>query len=150
MGSVADGARDVIVRLVTELWNERRWHAADELFEPYWDNGPELPPGPAGVRMWHESTAKTFPDLRYEVLQVVCDDSGQAAFRWRARGTHRGEFGSVPPTGKVIEYEGAHFVAVRSGKIVDLWSINDTFGKLQQMGVEFVPPPSRGSLPGEE
>ena len=142
MGSVADEIRHVVVRFVSELWNERRWDVAEELFERDWDNGPQLPPGPIGVRAWHESTAETFPDLRYELIRIVCDDSGQAAFRWKATGTHMGGFGPVGPTGRVIEYEGAHFISVRAGKIIDLWSVNDTFGNLQQMGVAFVPPSS--------
>lgn len=107
----------------------------------------QFPRGPAGVRAWHESAGKTFPDLRYEILDIVCDREGHAAFRWKAIGTHRGDFGPVPPTSRLIEYEGARFITVRGGKIVDLWSINDTFGKLQQMGVEFVPgdPPDPGA-----
>lgn len=142
MRSVAEETRKVAIRFVTELWNEHRWEVAEELFGPDWDNGPELPSGPPGVRAWHEATAKTFPDLRYELTQIVCDDTGQAALRWRAEGTHRGEFGSVAPTGRVIKYEGAHFITVRAGMIIELWSLNDTSGKLQQMGVEFVPPSS--------
>ncbi len=126
--------------MVEQLWNRGDLSVADALFPPEFDNGPGREPGPAFVREWHRSTAESFPDLRYEIDELVADDEGRVAFRWTATGTQRGQFGPIPPTGKRATYEGAHFVAVADGKITRLWSINDTFGKMQQLGATVVPP----------
>jgi len=110
------------------------------LFADDFDNGPARPPGPAFVKQWHLSTAASFPDLRYEIDEIVADARGCVAFHWTATGTQDGAFGPIPATGRTVTYEGAHFVRVESQRIVTLWSISDTFGKIQQLGAQLVPP----------
>jgi predicted ester cyclase len=126
--------------MVEELWNGRELDVADELFAAHFDNGPGRDPGPEFVKEWHRSTAASFPDLRYELDELVADDDGNVAFRWTATGTQSGQFGPIPPTGRRATYEGAHFVTVENGRIARLWSINDTFGKVQQLGAKVIPP----------
>ena len=89
--------------------------------------------------MWHRSTRASFPDLRYDVDEVLVEGN-RVALRWTATGTQQGQFGPIPPTGKVATYAGAHFLTVDNGRIAELWSINDTFGKVLQLGAELVPP----------
>ncbi|MGV9980378.1 ester cyclase [Micromonospora wenchangensis] len=63
------------------------------------------------------------------------------ALRWRAAGTQAGQFGPVPPTGQVVSYSGATFLRFdAAGRIVDVWSVNELFQLLQQLGVEMLPP----------
>ncbi|MFD0786058.1 ester cyclase, partial [Micromonospora azadirachtae] len=60
----------------------------------------------------------------------------------RAAGTQVGPFGPVPPTGRVVSYSGATFLRFdASGRIADVWSVNELFQVLQQLGVEMIPPP---------
>lgn len=60
MGSIAESTREAVFDLLPS-WNELRWDVAEELFQPDWDNGPDLPSGPSGVRAGHESTVEAFP-----------------------------------------------------------------------------------------
>ena len=63
------------------------------------------------------------------------------ALSWEAAGTQDGPFGPVPPTGREVHYRGATFCRVVDGRVVELASVNDLFGLLQQLGVEIAPPP---------
>ncbi len=137
--SEGEQAKATVLRLVERLWNGHDLDLADELFPPDFDNGPGRPAGPAFVKEWHRSTRDSFPDLRYTVDEILAEGC-RVALRWTATGTQRGPFGPIPPTGKVATYGGVHFFRVEDGRITALWAINDTFGKILQLGAEVVPP----------
>jgi steroid delta-isomerase-like uncharacterized protein len=77
-----------------------------------------------------------FPDLRFNVQQVVVGDD-MAAVRGIQTGTHEGNFlGMVPPTGKKVEWTGtAIFRFNEAGKIVERWQDLDNLSLFQQLGV---------------
>jgi steroid delta-isomerase-like uncharacterized protein len=130
-------AAAVVERLVDDVWNASRPQTAYEVI------GPELPGlegvGPAATLAWHDDRRQAFPDLVYTVTTLVADGE-QVALAWEANGTQRGAFGPVPATGKAVTYRGATFCRVVDGLIVELASVNDLFGLLQQLGVEVTPP----------
>ncbi len=134
-------AADLVRGVVDELWNGGRPDVADELFGADFDNGPARPPGRAYVRQWHEENRQSFPDLRYTVEECLVDGD-RLALRWTATGTQLGQFGPIPPTGRTVTYAGAHFLALTGGRITGLWSINDTFGKVLQLGATLPPKPA--------
>ncbi|HEX2773684.1 MAG TPA: ester cyclase, partial [Micromonosporaceae bacterium] len=84
-------------------------------------------------------------DLRYKIVDVVAGGE-RVAVHWRAAGTQLGQFGPVPPTGRLVSYSGATFLRFDpTGKIVDVWSVNELFQVLQQLGVEMLPPATGGA-----
>ena len=127
-------------RLVLEVWNGEREESAHELIA---DVCPGLDGrGPDAVLAWHRDRRASFPDLRYHVVDVVVD-ADRAAVRWRATGTQRGQFGPVPATGRPVDYSGATFLRFDdAGRIADVWSVNELFQVLEQLGVRFAPPDS--------
>jgi predicted ester cyclase len=132
----------VATRLVDRVWNALDEAAAAELVAPHFvgDDGRK---GPAGVLEWHRERRRSFPDLRYEIVTVVADDE-RAAVRWRASGHQSGPFGPVQPTGREVRYQGVTVLRVESGQIVELWSVNELFQLLQQLGADLVPPDGAG------
>lgn len=66
----------------------------------------ELHP-PQGYRDYFGNVFASFPDFRFEVVEVVASER-QAAVRWRATGTFNGteKFQGVAPNGATIETEG--------------------------------------------
>jgi predicted ester cyclase len=58
--------------------------------------------------------------------------------RWTARGTHKGVFRGIPPTGKHAMTTGISITRVASGRFVEGWTVFDALGLLQQLGV--IPP----------
>jgi len=131
----------LVRRFVDDVWN---WGRPDSAYELIADACPGLGgTGPDAVLAWHRDRRAAFPDLRYEVVDAV-GAGDRAAVRWRAAGTHQGQFGPVPATGRRVEYSGATFVRIDGqNKIVDVWSVNELFGVLEQLGVRFMPPDAR-------
>ncbi|GAA1871010.1 ester cyclase [Asanoa iriomotensis] len=125
-------------RLIADVWNGTNETTAYELVAP---DCPGLgASGPAGVLAWHQERRASFPDLRYKVVDLVVSGD-RAAVHWRAAGTQLGQFGPVPPTGAVVSYSGATFLRFDAdGLIADVWSVNELFQLLQQLGVEMLPP----------
>jgi predicted ester cyclase len=125
-------------RLVDRVWNDLDAATAHELVAPVC---PGLDgTGPEAVLDWHDDRRSAFPDLRYEVDDVVAG-SGHAAFRWMAFGTQDGPYGPIPATGRAASWAGATFVRFDAqGRIDDVWSVNDLFGLVQQLGARLLPP----------
>ena len=127
-------------RFVTDVWNGEREQTAYELIA---DECPGLggSTGPDGVLAFHHDRRLSFPDQRYEIVDVVASGD-RAAIRWRGSGTQRGQFGPVPATGRRVSYSGATFLRFDgAGRIADVWSVNELFAVLQQLGVQVTPPP---------
>lgn len=130
-------------RFVSDVWNAAREESAYELIAP------ECPgafgTGPDGVLAWHRDRRTSFSDLRYEIVEIVCGDD-RAALHWRATASQDGQFGPIPATGRRVDYQGATFLAFdEHGRIREVWSVNELFQVLQQLGVTVTPP--EASLP---
>ena len=54
--------------------------------------------------------------------------------RWTFRGTHRGAFQGIPPTGNQVTLTGISIWRFDDGRIVESWHELDTLGLLQQLG----------------
>ena len=54
---------------------------------------------------------------------IAADD--RVAARLSFRGTHRGKFFGVEPTGREIRWNGAAFFKTRGGTITELWVLGD-------------------------
>jgi predicted ester cyclase len=78
-----------------------------------------------------------FPDLQITVEDQLAEGD-KVPTRWKARGTHDGEFAGIPPTGKQGMVTGTTISRIAAGKIVEERSNWNTLGLLQPLGV--VPP----------
>jgi predicted ester cyclase len=50
------------------------------------------------------------------------------------RGTHRGEFMRVPPTGNLIQVGAVDIARFEGGKVVEQWGQTDLLGLMHQIG----------------
>ena len=83
-----------------------------------------------------------FPDWHEEAVQLVAEGDTVAG-RFRCSGTHLGEFLGNPPTGKRMEVEEVFFVRAEDGRFVDFWGLEDSLGRMRQLGL--LPPGPRTS-----
>ena len=81
-----------------------------------------------------------FPDWREEIVELVAEGNTVAG-RFRCSGTNLGKFLGEPPTGKRMEVEEVFFLRVKDGKFVDFWGLEDSLGRMRQLGL--IPPPKR-------
>lgn len=75
-----------------------------------------------------------FPDWREEIVELVAEGNTVAG-RFKCSGTHRGEFLGEAPTGKRMEVEEVFFMRVEDGKFVDFWALEDSLGRMRQLGL---------------
>jgi len=92
-------------------------------------------PTVAGYTDWMKGLLTPIPDGNYEIRSFAVDETrGNVAAFGIFRGTHTGEGGPVPPTGKKVEAHYVYVMDFADGKIRHMTKIwNDTIS-LQQLG----------------
>jgi predicted ester cyclase len=75
-----------------------------------------------------------FPDWHEEIVQLVAEGNTVAG-RFRCSGTHLGEFLGEAPTGRHLDVEEVFFVRAEDGKFVDFWGLEDSLGRMRQLGL---------------
>ena len=96
--------------------------------------------GPASIKQFATSLQTGFPDLRSTVEDQVAEGD-RVVTRFRARGTHQGEFMGVPASGNQMDISGIIVSRFANGKIVEQWGIPDLLSLMQQIGA--VPSPAQ-------
>lgn len=128
MGDVSELSRNkaIVQRLVDEVFNAGRMELIDELFAP------ALAPD---ATRWIAPFRVSFPDARMEIRQLIAEEDTVVA-RFACSGTHLGEWDGQAPTGRRFEaVDEVYIYRLREGKIVESWALEDTLGRLQQLGL---------------
>jgi len=123
---VSEENKAVVRRLVAEVLNGGRMAVIDELYAPA--SAPE-------AKRWIAPFRASFPDVHMEVVDLIAEDD-QIVGRFTCSGTHLGKWLGHPPTGRrfaAIDEVGIYHV--RDGRIVETWGIEDTLGRLEQLGL---------------
>jgi predicted ester cyclase len=81
-----------------------------------------------------------FPDF-HSTLEDMFAEGDKVVQRFTARGTHKGEWMGIAPTGKQMTCPGIAIHRITGGKIVEGWTSMDMLGVMVQLGV--VPPPGQ-------
>jgi steroid delta-isomerase-like uncharacterized protein len=146
----AQGTTTLFHRLIDEVINPGDIDRADVLIAPDYieHNTPsgQTVEGLAGFKQAAAQIRTAFPDFQATIEDALADDD-KIAFRLRMRGTHRGAFAGVPPTGKEVDYGAIGFVRVADGKIAERWLQVDATGLLRQLGSNVVPQPPQSPRP---
>ena len=124
--SVTEANKAVVRRLVAEVLNGGRLEVIDELYAP------ELA---AATRRWIAPFRASFPDVHMEVVELIAEGD-RVVGRFTCSATHLGPWLGQEPTGR--RFERVDEVAIfrfRDGRIVDAWSLEDTLGRLRQLGL---------------
>ena len=126
----------IMSRFWDELFSQEKVEIVSEIvsdtFQNHSDNPGELP-GIAGLIGFVHSIHSAFPDIRI-VPEMLLAEGDKVATRWRAIGTHIGEFMGVGPSGKQINFTGTSIHQLTDSKIIAGWDSWDTLTLLQQMG----------------
>lgn len=79
-----------------------------------------------------------FPDLRHLVADIAAEGD-RVWLRGMNRGTHRGEFQGLAPTGNEVAFSVMTVSRIQKGKIAEMWLEVDMIGLMQQLGVQLLP-----------
>jgi steroid delta-isomerase-like uncharacterized protein len=134
----AEANKQLVKRFYEEVWGRGNGAFAEQVFAPDYvrhDLRPtEASPGASGQAGIAEAFRNAFPDLEWRV-DLLLGESDLVAARWTATGTNSGEWGSVPPTGRRVEFSGVNiFRFGDDGMVVEIWNHRDDLGLMQQLG----------------
>ena len=125
----------VVRRFVEEYWNKGNVVVADELLSATATitlPGMELV-SLAGFKTFALTFRSAFPDW-FSTVEAMVAEEDCVAERWTGRGTHRGEFQGIAPTGRQVTVPGFVFYRLTSGKITEFRGLFDVLALMQQLG----------------
>ena len=131
------GAGHLVQRFYHEVWNKADETVAREILHAGLRFKASLGPvrtGPEGFIDYMRSIHASLAGYRCVIDDLIETDM-RAAARLHFRGTHRGPFFGMPPTGNDIEWIGAAFFTTDGRQITDIWVLGDVDAVKQQLGV---------------
>ena len=81
----------------------------------------------------HRCINNAFPDIRNNIVDTVAEGD-KVAVRFNVTATHKGEFQSIPPSGKKVSFGGMAFLTVIDAKVTEEWATADMMELMQQIG----------------
>jgi len=128
----------VIRRFYEEFHGKRDLAVADEIIaiDFVLDNPPTH--GREAFKQGVIALRSAFPDMQVAYENMIAEGD-RVACRWIVRGTHKGEFQGIAPTGRQVTMTGMSIFRIAGDKIVESWNDFDGLGLMQQLGVIPVP-----------
>jgi len=96
------------------------------------------PPDVEGVKKAIISLHDAFPDFSLKIEDLITEGD-KVWGRMTGRGTHKRQFGPLPPTGKTFEITVIDIMRFKDGKLIEHWGVPDRLALLEQLGMK--PPP---------
>ena len=142
MSELSVDPKQLIVRFVEELWNERRLDVADEIFADdcvthQLRSGVPVDAvrrGPQAIKEHIEGWIASFPHLRFSVEQML-SEGDRVVTQLLMEGTHQGSWLGIPASGKQIQIRMFTVHRIAQGKIVEDWVLVESLGLFQQLGL---------------
>jgi ketosteroid isomerase-like protein len=123
---VTEANKEVVRRLVAEVLNGGHLAVIEELYAP------ELAPA---AKRWIAPFRASFPDVHMEIAELIAEGD-RVVGRFTCSATHLGEWLGHPPTGRRFErVDEVSIFRFRDGRIVHVWSLEDTLARLRQLGL---------------
>ncbi|MBK7098784.1 MAG: ester cyclase [Sphingobacteriales bacterium] len=131
--------KQVVRQFYTDGWNGRKFDIVHQTHAENWvhhdnSNPNDLGGGPEGNIKRMKELVQAFPDVRFDIEDMVAEND-KVVVRFVASGTHKGQFGPIPPTEKQVKMLGYITHRLENGKIVEDWVVRDTYGLMIQLGV---------------
>lgn len=134
------GHEALVRRVIDDGYNAGKLDALDALFAPSYVDHQEgiAPANLEGVKGFIRAAREAFPDLAL-VIEEVMAAGDRLWTRTTARGTHRGTFIGLPPTGKAFEVTRFDAYRIEAGKIAEHWGVIDRLKLVHQLGATLRP-----------
>ncbi len=140
-------ARDIaankkLSRRFTEYFSTGDEDLADEILSPdvvfHGTTGDGELHGLDELKAFVAAYRSAFPDA-CSTVEAQFAEGDTVVTRWRAIGTHTGEFGSLPASGRSFEMDGITIERIAGGKVAEVWAARDELGLMSQLGALQLP-----------
>jgi len=127
--------KKVLERVIEEAYSKGNVDVLDELFAPNFieHQAGILPPTVEGVKRSIAYLRGAFPDMKLTIEEIIANGDKTWA-RITGRGTHRGPFMGLPPTGKSFAITIMDVCRFENGQIVEHWGVADQLAVMVQLG----------------
>lgn len=126
----------IVRRFYEKVFDRGNLAAAGRFLAPDVVDQESLPRQKPGLEGFKQSLANfraAFPDIQV-TLEDVMSFGDRVVVRWTDRGTHRGDFLGMAPTGKRVTATGIIIFRFSGGKIVEQWTNWETLSLMSQLG----------------
>lgn len=131
--------RDLHLRYAEEMNRGNAAYLDEYLDSKYAYHGSTGELDAEGFKAMHTMFLAAFPDSTLTIEDTIAEGD-RVASRWTMRGTHRGEFQGLAPTGNAVRISGIIISRIREGRAVEEWEVFDLMGLMQQLGAIPSPP----------
>jgi predicted ester cyclase len=122
---MSEANKALVRRLVDDVINQRRFELLDELC---------VPSLAAQFRSAFTEFLEVFPDWEQGLVDLIAEGN-QVVAHCTCSGTQQGPFIGQPATGKRMEHvHEVIFFWVEEGRFARVWSLEDTWDRMQQLG----------------
>lgn len=133
-----------VARSYFDAWNARDPAAIAASFIPHGSYSDPAVSGltPSATAEYAEALFAAFPDLAFDLRSIGAVSEDVVAAQWVMRGTNRGSYQGLPPTGAAVELPGADFIRVGDGGVATVTGYFDQRVVPDQLGLQVVVQPT--------
>ncbi|MCM1971848.1 MULTISPECIES: ester cyclase [unclassified Streptomyces] len=146
--SVEERNKKTIRAVFDTFVNRGDFSIVEEIYSPDMIDHQPLPGAPEGlegVKYTIAGLREGFPDL-HVTIEDMSAHGDHVVIHNTWRGTHRGEFLGMPPTGRYIEFQGVVvWRLLDDGLIAERWGIGVESNMLSVLGMRRLAPSARGA-----
>jgi predicted ester cyclase len=130
--------RAVADRFYGDVLTDGKLEVIDEITDPEFVERQQVPPGiepnREGLKQFVTMFRSAFPDLKATVVASAAEGD-ELWVQAEVTGTHQGELGGIPATGKKVKVLMFDRVRFKDGKAIEHWGLTDDMGMMTQLGV---------------
>jgi predicted ester cyclase len=116
----------IVRRLVDAVFNGGDLEVIDELYAPALA---------LAAKRWITPFRASFPDVHMEIVELITEGDTVVG-RFTCSATHLGDWLGQAPTRRRFERVNEVWILrFRDGRIAHVWSLEDTLGRLRQLGL---------------
>lgn len=131
-----DSNKDLVRKMIEEVWNQGQTDRLPEFWSDDTDDVAQASRGEPSTRAevagLHQRLTDAFPDLHIAIDDMIAEGD-RVATRLTFRGTHKGPFRGIQPTGRRVEFTASRIYRITGGKVAQTWATVDVFGLMAQL-----------------
>ncbi len=125
---------------IEEVWNQKKLEAVPQYVDEAYVISVDTDDPWEGLLLNNQEYIKrlhysfdSFPDMHFDI-QSTLEDGDFVAVTWVLTGTHLGNIGNMPPTGKKIKANGVTIYQFKDGKVCGHTQVFDRTTVAKQLG----------------